>query len=114
LQSRKYPSYDAAVEELSKIGKLVHFGLIDTGKNVYKISLSGNRSYILLVYDDGMVQLYEAGEPYVYDDLPKAEPVPTIPQIDIYQDGVCNCKAAGRWKQVGMTYMCVKCGKPKY
>jgi len=114
LQSRKYPTYEVAIEELSKIGKLVHFGLIETGKSVYRIALSGNRSHTLLVYADGTVQLYEAGEPYVYDDHPKVEPVPSIPQIDIYKDGVCDCKAAGRWRHVGMTYMCVKCGKPKY
>lgn len=120
MPARKYTTRAAAIEALKKIGDLVGFGRMGEHNetSIYTLTLPDHRKYVLLISDDGLVSINEPGEPHVYKEQPKEEHLTKDQMVDIYKDGICGCKAAGRFRWVRVNgfkvFMCTVCKRPKY
>jgi hypothetical protein len=56
MKSRKYPTLQEAKSELAKLGKL-EYGGHEGNKLVYSLDIVGHNRYVLLLSEDGLVQL---------------------------------------------------------
>jgi hypothetical protein len=116
VKSRKYDSKEAALESLRKIGTLRHAGR-EKNFAIYEFTLNNGQQHILFIHDNGLVELYvSSSTPYV--PPAKEEEKPKESEPDAYANGICECKALGRfrWQWVGSKhiYMCTKCNRPVY
>jgi hypothetical protein len=116
VKSRKYESKESALEDLGKKGTLRHAGR-ETKFAIYEFTLPNRQSHLLFIHDDGLVELYVSSNmPYVPPQKEEVKPKEVVP--DIYANGICECKAAGKfkWQWIGPKhiYMCVKCKRPVY
>jgi hypothetical protein len=58
MKSRKYPSFNEAITELEKIGKLHYWGRIDADTCLYTYTVGGEM-FRLYIFEDGKVEIRE-------------------------------------------------------